>query len=171
MAKPLQSGLKTLSRDWSDAGGVTSSSQPIPWEPSPPQVSAPKKELSGLEKRLKDIQDALAGDDDDDFTPKPLKTSTNALNRPPKRPLPEYNPGPSKKRVLPQTWAEPVIEISRKVTMTTGTGSQATRVVMTGPPPPPKRVAPVFLSHEQTKILNLVAEGHNIFYTGSAGEL
>lgn len=33
----------------------------------------------------------------------------------------------------------------------------------------PNKVAKLFLSQEQTHILNLVREGHSIFYTGSAG--
>jgi len=33
----------------------------------------------------------------------------------------------------------------------------------------PNKMAKLFLSQEQTHILNLVREGHSIFYTGSAG--
>jgi hypothetical protein len=38
-------------------------------------------------------------------------------------------------------------------------------------PPEPKKIASIFLSQEQTRILKLVQDGESVFYTGSAGKL
>jgi hypothetical protein len=50
------------------------------------------------------------------------------------------------------------------------TGSRPVLAKSTYTAPPPKKVAPVFLSQEQTHVLKLAQEGKSLFYTGSAGQ-
>jgi hypothetical protein len=173
-SKPsAQSGLGTVKRDWSisSANQEPKSSQSIHWSPSPVQPAARK--LTGAEQRLKDIQDALAG-----YSSAPPSCSaavpplveSQAQN---KRASPSENPVvalPIKRaRQLPPDWhrndtlskpslsRQPVGAANKKATHENSTPSSV------------KKIAPVFLSQEQTQILKLVQDGNSVFYTGSAG--
>ncbi|KII87390.1 hypothetical protein PLICRDRAFT_113165 [Plicaturopsis crispa FD-325 SS-3] len=170
-SKQPQSGLKSLTRNWSES--EPPSSQPINWPPTPPKPSAPKK-LSGAEQRLKDIQDALAGNDvpsEGARSGKPPSrgtalTSTSAFNK--KRPSEATDDGAaSKKRQLPSSWNDPEPVKAARVTRPSASSSVtvASRPKVKGSGKP----AAVFLSQEQTQILKLVQEGNSVFYTGSAG--
>ena len=165
MSRKAQSGLRTVKRDFSNSGASQLSD--IEWPPSQPNPpSAPK--LTGAQKRLKDIQDALAG------TAPPLPrgsaiVDSASLN---KRPSPESQAAPplKKARQLPPSWksgdvlSEPSLGSSRSTGVPASSSSSC--------PPNSKskpKIAAVFLSQEQTQILKLVQDGKNVFYTGSAG--
>ena len=163
MSKPkvAQSGLGVVKRDWSiqSASQEPRSSQPIYWPPTPtPGQPAPRK-LTGSEQRLKDIQDALTG-----YAPVPPSQAQN------KRASPSGKIPPAKRaRQLPSDWhnndtlskpslpRQPVAT-SQKHVYENSTSSTSV-----------KKIAPVFLSQEQTQILKLVQDGSSVFYTGSAG--
>ena len=163
MSKPkaAQSGLGVVKRDWSiqSASQEPRSSQPIYWPPTPaPAQPAPRK-LTGSEQRLKDIQDALTG-----YTLVPPSQVQN------KRESPSENIPPAKRaRQLPSDWhsndilSKPSlprqsVATNKKTVYENSTSSSSV-----------KKVAPVFLSQEQTQILKLVQDGSSVFYTGSAG--
>jgi ATP-dependent DNA helicase PIF1 len=177
-----QSGIRTLGRDWSQpqSSQPASSSQPIPWSPSPPR---PKKPTSlSKEERLRIIQAAL------DNNPDPAPSSKSApapVAKPPplstinnhKRPSPshEHEAPAQKKRALPSSWdaiassksvplkpTKPVkADLSVSGSMGSGSIDPSNRTA--------KKPAAIFLSKEQSRILQLVQEGNSIFYTGSAG--
>jgi ATP-dependent DNA helicase PIF1 len=176
------SGLGSIRRDWSDSAisQPPKSSQDIPWDPTPPKtVEAP---LTGAQKRLRDIQEALAACQTNK-PPPPLQSSA-AVNRS-KRPSPETleSEQPRKKRQLPASWGADVAtrsgfgsdsiaassfsNKSRNVSQATSASTSQGKVSATTQ----KKVASVFLSQEQTQILKLVQEGESVFYTGSAGKL
>lgn len=168
MSKTSLSGLRTIKRDFSSSSAFSSSaSQPIDvdsdidWPPSP----EPKKPMTDSEKRLKAIQEALAGN--------PVVKSAGPLEAPShnvnKRPNPsfssQYEP-PTKKRQVPSSWSQPVAPPSKQAIAKAATKIKAAPHISKATSKPAK----VFLSQEQTQILKLVSDGNSVFYTGSAGE-
>jgi len=188
MSKTTQSrsGLGTYKRDFgpSSSFSVPKSSQEIPWPPTPPAVPAqPTRVLSGSEKRLKEMQDALAGYSKPTPPPAPL-TGSKTIN---KRPSPTGESSSTApvakrtKRILPPDWHDHSA-LTRSSFTTTTTSSSSSSVpssssgrtsanspASSAPPPSKGKLAPVFLSQEQTQILKLVQDGVSLFYTGSAG--
>ena len=168
MSKPLkiaQSGLGVVKRDWSiqSAPQDPRSSQPIPWPPTPPVQPAPRK-LTGSEQRLKDIQDALTG-----YAPAPPSRSTSQV--PSKRASPSGKAPPAKRaRQLPPDWHSNDI-LSKPSLTRQAVGNTNKKIVDENSisTSSVKKIAPVFLSQEQTQILKLVQDGNSVFYTGSAG--
>jgi hypothetical protein len=167
MSKPqklAQSGLGVVRRDWSipSASQEPRSSQPIYWPPTPPlnAVQPAARKLTGSEQRLKDIQDALTG-----YAPVPPSQVQNKRASPSGK-----TPPPKRARQLPPDWhsndalskpsltRQPVGANNKKTIYENSTSSSST-----------KKIAPVFLSQEQTQILKLVQDGSSVFYTGSAG--
>ncbi|KAI0630514.1 hypothetical protein C8Q77DRAFT_208911 [Trametes polyzona] len=168
------SGLRSIKRDFSSnslpatsQSSAASDPDSIPWDPTPP------KKLSGLEQRLKDIQDALNAQ---------ISSSENTLSQSQKRPSTSQNP-PAKRRQLPPSWDAKEVKPSHthKTAYTSVPRAVGTSRNMNVPetlvvPAATKngavsKPAPVFLSQEQTHILRLVESGKSLFYTGSAGEL
>ncbi|KAI0766626.1 hypothetical protein BD413DRAFT_569147 [Trametes elegans] len=176
--KQPMSGLRTVTRNFSSSSlplasqtSATSDSDAIAWDQTPP------KKLSGLEQRLKDIQDALNSQ---------VSSSEKVLSQSQKRPSTSQNP-PAKRRQLPQSWDEkperpahvsrpavrptyPSASASRPFGATQSVNARETLIVPTAKTGAAARPAPVFLSQEQTHILRLVESGQSLFYTGSAGE-
>ncbi|KAI0358092.1 hypothetical protein OH77DRAFT_1240998 [Trametes cingulata] len=180
-SKQPMSGLRSVKRDFSSSsipsasqGSVSSDADTIPWDPTPP------KKLSGLEQRLKDIQDALNAQ---------ISSSESTLSQSQsqslKRASTSQNPAP-KRRQLPPSWdtnnAKPTASQSSRSaypsassTRAFGTARQVNAKPQTLVIPAAassgaaSKVAPVFLSQEQTHILRLVEAGQSLFYTGSAG--
>jgi len=169
MSRKAQSGLRTLKRDFSSSGASQLSD--IEWPPSQPNPpSAPT--LTGAQKRLKDIQDALAGK----APPLPrglALVDSESLNR---RPSIESQEAPplKKARQLPPSWTSG--DSLSKPSLNPAKGSSHEKPSSrsgpsrsTAPPSSKPKIAGVFLSQEQTHILKLVQDGKNVFYTGSAG--
>jgi len=137
--------------------------------------------LTGSEKRLKDIQDALAGIVPPSQSmisgssrPTPLASQVNSN----KRHSDSDELAPPAKRRLPSSWQDKDMDrnvvvpskqaiAARVQTVTTTTktvtASSSSSTSATAKP------AKVFLSSEQNQILKLVSDGHSVFYTGSAG--
>ena len=164
-----------MKRDFSSSG--VSQLSDIEWPPSQPNPSSAPA-LTGAQKRLKDIQDALAG------TAPPLPRGSAIVNSASlnKRPSIESQAAPPSKkaRQLPPSWtsgdvlSEPSLGSSVNSSRSgsfRSTGAPASSSSSTGPPNPKSKskIAAVFLSQEQTQILKLVQDGKNVFYTGSAG--
>ncbi|KAH9857355.1 hypothetical protein C2E23DRAFT_385729 [Lenzites betulinus] len=179
-SKQPMSGLRSVKRDFSSntlqpaasQGPASSDTDSIPWEPTPP------KKLTGLEQRLKDIQDALNSQ---------ISSSEDTLSQTQsqsqKRPSSSQNP-PAKRRQLPSTWdvkdvkpahtsrpTYPSASSSRPSGATSRSGANETLVVPAATKnSATSKPAAVFLSQEQTHILRLVEAGKSLFYTGSAGK-
>ncbi|RPD64137.1 hypothetical protein L226DRAFT_373758 [Lentinus tigrinus ALCF2SS1-7] len=181
-SKQPMSGLRTVKRDFSSSSlpsasqeSVASTSDTIPWQPTPPKET---KKLSGLEQRLKDIQDALKGQV---VSSESVLASSSQVQ---KRPSSSQNP-PAKRRQLPPSWEKeeqekkPAAQSSRPAypqrtfgaTRQTNATPHAneTLIVPAARSGAASKPAPVFLSQEQTHILRLVEAGMSLFYTGSAG--
>ena len=180
--KQPMSGLRSIKRDFSSSSlppptsqeSLASDADTVPWQPTPP----PKK-LSGLEQRLKDIQDALNAQVASSesvlaaSSSSASASSTSASTVPAKRPAQGGSQAPpGKRRQLPAAWtraAESAAGSSKS-----GTGARGRQVGETLVVPAAKggaaKAKPVFLSEEQTHILKLVEAGQSLFYTGSAGE-
>ncbi|KAF9563076.1 hypothetical protein CPC08DRAFT_340405 [Agrocybe pediades] len=181
-----RSGLGTVQRDFGPSSSLPppKSSQEIPWPPTPPAAPAqPTRVLSASEKRLKQIQDALAGysKPEPSLAPvtaaAPLRNSTTTNKRPSPTgessadvPLPKRT-----KRILPPDWhhndalsRSSGFTTSSKSSSSIGQTSSTTSTVSTAPASKGK-LPTIFLSQEQTQILRLVQEGDSVFYTGSAG--
>lgn len=177
-----RSGLATIKRDFSS--NSTTDTPPVP---APGLPTAPKR--STLSDALrKAIQDGVASREADK-SPLASLSFTGSQKR-------SLSPGavpPPQKRQLPRSWAD--FE-SSSATFSQGTsqsslsyfqsGSSMSSVPPTdmsshgdeGEPDPPsvppflkptQRPAAISLSDEQKKVLELVLEGTNVFYTGSAG--
>lgn len=175
------SGLRSIKRDFS-SNSLPSASQDsiisesgaaaIPWEPTPP-----RQKLSGLEQRLKDIQDALS---EQSSASTRVLTSSQTLRAggSQKRPSPSQDP-PAKRRQLPPSWEEPeggqrTSYASTSQGRTFGSarsanGGRALVVPATASADVTGKAGSVQLSQEQLHILKLVQEGQSLFYTGSAG--
>jgi hypothetical protein len=161
-----QSGLKTVKRDWSELSQGNEES--IPWDPTPP-----KKPLTGVERRLKSIQDALAG------KPAALTNASSQVNRGAATSRVEGNQPPNKRRSLPsnekgimKTPAQTEVLTSSTdwSSSTSRSASKSSHLTPSSTSKSATRPATVFLSAEQTQIKKLVEEGQSVFYTGSAGE-
>lgn len=178
-----RSGLGSITRNWSEASisQAPQSSQEIPWPPTPQQSATTK--LSGYEQRMKDIQDALAGhpsNSGNSSLTQPLNPS-NALNKRPSLGAAPSEPAPKKARQLPPNWEgkDPLTHSGFGKNAISSFKTNSSGSASANKPPPAvavnssakSKVAPVFLSQEQTQILKLVQEGNSVFYTGSAGEL
>ena len=175
MSKNAQSGLRTVKRDFSSSG--VSQLSDIEWPPTQTNLSSAPK-LTGAQKRLKDIQDALAGA----APPLPRGSAIVDSASVHKRPSLESQAAPPSKkaRQLPPSWksgdvlSEPSLGPSSNPSRSgsfRSTGASASSSSSTGPPNSKSKpkIAAVFLSQEQTQILKLVQDGRNVFYTGSAG--
>ncbi|KAI5118403.1 hypothetical protein M0805_007537 [Coniferiporia weirii] len=180
----LQSGLKAMTRDWSenDSKLATPSSQ-LTSEDTPPVVTASAMNLSPRTKRLRAIQAAL---DEMNSTSQALKSSaianavssaqhgsSNPFAPSSKRPSDtEPATAAKKKRVLPNTFSD--APVARAGSSSSSAGSISSVVMNVARQDPAGRKAAekpaaVFLSKEQVRILELVQLRHSIFYTGSAG--
>ncbi|KAJ7068856.1 hypothetical protein B0H15DRAFT_141771 [Mycena belliarum] len=158
-----QSGLGSVKRDWS--ANPPASSQEIEWLPTPPKpvalpqpaVSSSGVELTGKQKRLRDIQNAI----NNRTTP----TIAHPFAKPKRASDTEYPeasgsvPPTKKPRQLPPGYREDD-PMTRSTQFTSSSRAAA---------PPSKKIGKVFLSSEQKQILKLAEEGHSLFYTGSAG--
>ncbi|TBU30534.1 hypothetical protein BD311DRAFT_217892 [Dichomitus squalens] len=172
--KQPMSGLRSIKRDFSSSSlppasqeSLSSDPDTIPWQPTPP------KKLSGLEQRLKDIQDALNAQ---------VSSSSSVLassSQSQKRPSTSQNP-PAKRRQLPPSWddkppsqasrpAYPSAASQRAFGKPRQTNTNETTLVVAAKSGSSAKPAPIFLSQEQTHILKLVESGLSLFYTGSAG--
>ncbi|KAJ7655719.1 hypothetical protein DFH06DRAFT_992481 [Mycena polygramma] len=173
-----QSGLSTLKRDWSVTSSTAApkSSQEIPWSPTPPkpapQASSSSAGLTGREKRLRDIQNAL----DSRSTPavaQPKRSSdTEASDPPPAKKKRQLPPGYGDNAAYvppryPERDDDDYDPAKRAAHFSSVSRPALNKSTYTAPPP--KKVSAVFLSQEQTQILKLVQEGSSVFYTGSAG--
>ncbi|KAJ4484600.1 PIF1-like helicase-domain-containing protein [Lentinula lateritia] len=173
-----QSGLGTFKRDFSHTVARASTQGSSRTEPididgpaSPPR--APPK-LTGMQLRMKAIEEALGGNTTVATASKasqPLVESRTFNKRPSDPALlfeDDSNAPPKKKRQLPPSWSEEVLE---KVTTSRSSTirPQIRNLPSTSSPVAIKRPAGVFLSPEQSQILRLVEEGTSVFYTGSAG--
>jgi hypothetical protein len=183
------SGLRSIKRDFS-SNTIPSSSQ------SNGDTGA--KSLSGQERRLKMIQEALSGFSSSSETPASSSKSDQAGGTKRASESGQEDSAP-KRRHLPSSWSAagpaPVAQPSSKYFTTAKALSSSTPInktlasstpanktlVSSGPvkadrataasasSSTSKKAAGVFLSQEQTHILKLVENGESIFYTGSAG--
>lgn len=179
MNKTAQSGLRTIKRDFSDSSSFPASSQEIYWPPT--QHPVPPK-LTGVQQRLKAIQDALA---EASASHEPLNAlvESKTVNKR-SSPEPDTTPPTKKSRQLPPSWQEkdslsaPSLSSKssfnlKKTGSKWGVASSATStppVSSSTLPATKAKIPAVFLSQEQTQILRLVKDGHSVFYTGSAGQ-
>ncbi|KAJ7698978.1 hypothetical protein B0H17DRAFT_926912 [Mycena rosella] len=128
--------------------------------------SSSSTELTGREKRLRDIQNALNNRSTPVVAqpfanPKPKRTSDTEY--------PDAAPPTKKHRQLPAAYTDDD-PMTKATNFSSGSRTAAkTKSTYTAPPPSKKKVAGMFLSEEQKQILKLVQDGHSLFYTGSAG--
>ena len=176
-SKQAQSGLRVVKRDWSiqSATEEPRSSQPIHWPPTPPNTVQPAtRKLTGSEQRLKDIQDALAGYSSvppSRCTAVPPLIESQAQNRR-ASPSEKLDTAPPAKRArqLPPDWhRNDTLSKPSLTRQSAGTNNKKPIYESSTSSSSVKKIAPVFLSQEQTQILKLVQEGSSVFYTGSAG--
>lgn len=158
-----------------------SQSSEIEWLPTPPVA---RSKLTGVQQRLKDIQEALA-------QKPPIQkgealVDSKGLNKR-TSPVPNDAPAAKKPRQLPPSWKnDDPLSAPSNFTSSSARSSRTATSERSVPAPAtistasssgsssallgkPKKVAAVFLSQEQTQILKLVSEGDSVFYTGSAG--
>lgn len=139
----------------------------------PPTTPVSESVLSGHEQRLKDIRDALAG--------RPILAETRSLARSSSQaankrslPLPSVDEQGDRHTAMKRARTSRVGDTSvltltaSKRMLANSTGSRANPAAPTALEA--VRPASLFLSREQTHILQLVREGQSVFYTGSAGE-
>jgi hypothetical protein len=168
-----KSGLKNVTRDWSAHGNLQSTDhQPPDWPPTQP------KPTTAAEKRLRLIQQALAHPDDSPPKQALTDVSSGVLNNKRLVSVAEADLPPAKKsRQLP--WDSPKEDTAQSLSAvrhaisssSVPTGAKLARTGSTAPTSSKTaNVAKVFLSAEQTHILDLVQNGESVFYTGSAGE-
>lgn len=174
------------------------SSVKIDWPSSPPRVarknasnsqssvsngdsslSSSNSTRSSYETRVQAVQAMLDA---------AKKTAMNALNDsstvPSKRHSSADGNAPvAKKRTLPSSWSNPSksssiaksesqVAASKPAPIASSNSFASSSIAPRLYVPPAEEsatVASIFLSHEQQHILKLVQEGHNVFFTGSAG--
>ncbi|KAF8647713.1 hypothetical protein AX16_006549 [Volvariella volvacea WC 439] len=180
MSKSAQSGLKSVKRNWSTAGGA---SQEMYCPPAPLSQQSPiTTPLTAQEQRLKIIQAALSGNKSEPAQiakSQPLSES-RLINKRPSDPT-EPPTVTKKARKMPSSWkdedalSKPTAYVSKSKQATASTkpirppsSSSVSSSTSVGPGKKQK-LAKVFLSQEQMHILQLAQEGSNVFYTGSAG--
>lgn len=163
-SKSAQSGLRTLKRDFS-AASSSSHALDLGWPSSPPPAPVAAKPLTGAQKRLKDIEDALKGIAPQATTkPAAALNASKAFNKRPSDTAPvDSRPAPGKKQRTQDVLAP------TNFTRTSSSSAVRTKPVVAAASSAPHKVAKVFLSAEQKAILKLVSEGNSVFYTGSAG--
>jgi hypothetical protein len=177
-----RSGLATIKRDFSSSGMIDTPPAPAPGPPTVPKRSALSDTLR------KAIQDGVASREADKAS-----LASSLLTASQKRSLSPGAAPPPQKRQLPRSWGD--FE-SSSATFSQGTSQSSlyfkSRSSMSSVPPfdmsshghegepdphsvppfeikPAQRPATISLSDEQKCILELVMEGTNVFYTGSAG--
>jgi hypothetical protein len=181
-SKSALSGLGSFKREWSSSAPPSSSPEVlIPWEPTQPPLKPPSKPLTASERRLIAIQEALAG----------YSAQNNSANRgvvpqalhpPPLARVQNKRVSPTsssdaltqkRARQLPPDWlrddALSMPSLSSSSTASSSTRSLTSTESKSSTSSEPKKLAPVFLSQEQTKLLKLVQDEESVFYTGSAG--
>lgn len=184
-SKPLRSGLGSLRRDWSQSSQQPQSSQEvaIPWEPTQKPKKEEARPLTGTEKRLRDIQRALE-EIQNNKPAAPLAPSRVPNKRPSNEGVEAGATGAKKRRVLPwendamssksgfgnDSIAQSDNRRSRSIKPTPAPVAPSSSTTPTASNGKSSKVAAVFLSQEQTHILQLAQEGNSLFYTGSAGE-
>ncbi|KAI0825694.1 hypothetical protein BC629DRAFT_15919 [Irpex lacteus] len=113
------------------------------------------------------IQDALAAPAKEN-----AKSNSASGSGGVKRPSASLEESATKRRQLPSSWSRTPSQSRSTFSSSGATTTQTSSVVVpassvstssTG------KVAPIFLSQEQTHILKLVEKGESLFYTGSAG--
>jgi len=172
-----RSGLSTIKRDWDDHPSSSpevfydwgATQRPVQQQQRTQQEarSATTVPLTGAQKRLKEIQEALAG------LPRPPCSGSSSQN---KRESPTDSHGvapPEKRRRLPPGWDDSLSmpSLSAQSRSSNSTRSSGSSQTIVATPSEPKTIASVFLSQEQTRILKLVQDGDSVFFTGSAGML
>ena len=179
----LQSGLKTMTRNWSENTPTVSSSRPGTSHTS----SAPAKPIANVSdaraRRMAAIQAAL---DEMSETSQALKSSKIAnMDAGSKRSSDglDSSGAPKKKRVLPGSFSEApsssattssVSSANGKPSSKSGSSAVTSQVMSISRKSKAERKAtdkpaPIFLSKEQQRVLQLVENGESLFYTGSAG--
>jgi len=189
-SKSALSGLGSFKREWSSSAHPSSSPEVlIPWEPtqaSKPPLKPPSKPLTPSERRLIAIQEALAGYSAPPPPPLIGSTAQNnsairtvippALHPPPLARTQNKRVSPTsssdaltqkRARQLPPDWLRD--DVLSMPSLSSASSSTKSLTSTSSTPSEPKKVAPVFLSQEQTKLLKLVQNGESVFYTGSAG--
>jgi len=168
-----RSGLSTVKRDWDDIPSSSpevvydwgATQRPVQPQQKTQQTAGSSAPLTGQQKRLRDIQEALAG------MHRPPSSGSSSQN---KRESPTDSHGtapPEKRRRLPPGWEDSLSMPSLSSSSSKSTKSSGSSQTIVATPPEPKAIASIFLSQEQTKILKLVQDGDSVFYTGSAGML
>ncbi|KAL5512888.1 PIF1 [Sanghuangporus vaninii] len=171
----LQSGLKTMKRNWSNndpASTVPSSETRTQASSRLISRSSSSAPLSDAEKKARRLAAIQAGLDEVGFKSQPLKDSSIA-NTKRLSDGHESESASKKKRILPdsflygETSSKPPSRGSRTTTpsMTVMNERRQDRSERKAAEKPAK----IFLSKEQMRILELVDKGHSVFYTGSAG--
>lgn len=161
--KNQMSRINSYKRDWSssqDSEPAPSSSQGSSWAPAPPS-SLPDQDAKAAARarRLKKIQDALDA-------PEEPPAVTGKRNAPIDVDSLD-NDGPSAPKRHAPAWGQlPNIKPSERNFLAK---EQPFSLSAPAPAPVPAKPVVIKLSSEQRHILNLVAEGKNIFFTGSAG--
>jgi len=193
MSKSALSGLGSFKREWSSSAPLSSSPEVlIPWEPtqaSKPPPKPPSKPLTPSERRLIAIREALAGYSAPPPPPLVGSTAQNnsairavippALHPPPLARTQNKRVSPTsssdaltqkRARQLPPDWLrDDVLSMPSLSSSSAASSSTKSLTSTSSTPSEPKKIAPVFLSQEQTKLLKLVQNGESVFYTGSAG--
>lgn len=174
--KQVMSGLRAVKRDFSSNSVASSSQSSGPSEPSR------QEKLTAQERRLKLIQDALNGVTAPPEKKNPLSGANRSSNSVAssatsslKRPLASDSQAGPKKRQMPSSWKDnrdvTVYSSTRALSASSSVNNLSKAVISASSSGSSGKPASIFLSQEQTHILNLVEKGESLFYTGSAGEL
>jgi hypothetical protein len=128
--------------------------------------------LTGREKRLRDIQNALNSRSTPAVAQAKRPGETDAsYGAPPAKKKRQLPPGyrDNDDYVPPKYERDDDSAVPRSALFSNGSRPVLAKSKYTAPPPS-KKVSAVFLSQEQTQILKLVQDGNSVFYTGSAGQ-
>lgn len=171
-SKQVMSGLRAIKRDFS-SNSIPSSSQNSDRAEAVPDLA--ERSLAGRQLRLKLIQDALKGDTAPGERKAPAAEGSSSNTTGPKRSAPTDNQPPAKKRQLPSAWNENSSVASYSSTRALSASSNINSaskasITVTSSTDASAKPAGIFLSKEQTHILELVTGGESLFYTGSAGQ-
>ena len=183
----LQSGLKSLKRDWSDNNEPATSkprssaqaSRPMASSSSHTDAAARERRLAAIKAALEDMN--AASESIKTTIGNPLQSSSLANSKyytSTKRPSDslDSDENAKKKRILPDSFMSSTSAKSKPSSSShsapTSTASMTVMNVTRQEQPKKKTVdkpAAIFLSKEQIRILELVRGGQSLFYTGSAG--